>query len=80
MIDRRPPRYDWGQQVRAQSDLYNDGSHPLAAAGALLVKAGEVGEIVRVGLHEAANIPVYLVDFIEQRQVLGCLEEELAPL
>ena len=80
MIDRRPPRYDCGQQVRAQSDLYNDGSHPLAEAGALLIEAGAVGEIVRVGLHQQANVPVYLVDFIEHRTVLGCLEEELVPL
>jgi len=38
------------------------------------------GEIVRVGLHQQANVPVYLVDFIEHRAVLGCLEEELVPL
>ena len=41
---------------------------------------GAVGEIVRVGLHQQANVPVYLVDFIEHRAVLGCLEEELVPL
>ena len=47
MIDPRPSLYDWGQRVRAVEDLFNDGSHPQAEAGALLVAAGTVGEIDR---------------------------------
>ena len=75
MIDPRPSLYDWGQRVRAVEDLFNDGSHPQAEAGALLVAAGTVGEIVQVGYHAEANIPVYLVEF--GRLVLGCYEEEI---
>ena len=44
----------------------------------LLVVAGGPGEIVQVGHHEEANVPVYMVDF--GVAVLGCFEEELAEM
>ena len=46
---------------------------------ALLVKSGDGGEIVQVGTHTNSNTPIYLVEFGE-RLVVGCLEEEIAPL
>jgi len=73
------PKYQWGQRVRAEIDLHNDGSFPDAPAEALLVKVGDVGEIVQVGTHTEANMPIYLVEFGE-RLVIGCLEEEIVPL
>ncbi len=76
MSEPRMPKYGWGQRVRANVDLYNDGSFPDAAEGALLVTSGDSGEIVNVGRHEESNTPVYLVEFPENR-VVGCLEEEL---
>lgn len=79
MLEPVRPRYDWGLRVRATIDLFNDGSHPEAAAGALLVAQGAPGEIVQVGTHTESNTPVYLVDF-EKGGVVGCLEEEIAPL
>jgi nitrogen fixation protein NifZ len=75
MIDQRVPKYEWGQAVAAAEDLYNDGSHPEAPEDALLVVAGGPGEIVQVGHHGEANMPVYMVDF--GVAVIGCLEEEL---
>ena len=77
-MEPRAPRYEWGQRVRAAIDLFNDGSHPEAEADALLVSAGGLGEIVRVGHQTEANLPVYLVEF--DGRVLGCLEEEIMPL
>lgn len=77
MIDPRAPKYQWGQPVRAAEDLYNDGSVPEAGEDQLLVAAGGPGEIVQVGHHTEANVPLYLVDF--GLVVLGCLEEELVP-
>ncbi|MBX3605932.1 MAG: nitrogen fixation protein NifZ [Piscinibacter sp.] len=77
MIDIREPKYQWGQPVVAALDLYNDGSLPEAPEDVLLVVAGGPGEIVQVGHHEEANVPVYLVDF--GTVVLGVLEEEIAP-
>jgi len=75
MIDQRVAAYEWGQRVRAVDDLFNDGSFPGAEEGALLVPAGGVGEIVQVGHHTEANIPVYMVEF--DGKVLGVLEEEI---
>ncbi|OPF96200.1 hypothetical protein I8G32_04780 [Rhodopseudomonas palustris] len=73
------PRYQWGQRVRAEIDLFNDGSFPDQPDDALLVKSGDAGEIVRIGLHTETNRPVYLVEFAEHR-VIGCLEDEITAL
>lgn len=76
MTEPRAPKYRWGQSVVAADHLYNDGSLPEVAEDRLLVAAGGPGEIVQVGRHEEANVPIYLVDF--GVAVLGCLEEELS--
>jgi nitrogen fixation protein NifZ len=79
MIEPREPKYQWGQPVVAAVDLYNDGSLPDAPQeDILLVVAGGPGEIVQIGHHDEANVPIYLVDF--GVVVLGCLEEEIAPM
>ena len=76
MIDPRAPKFQWGQTVVATIDLYNDGSVPEVAEDLLLIAAGGPGEIVQIGHHTEANVPLYLVDF--GLCVLGCREEELA--
>lgn len=79
MIEAREPKYQWGQPVVAAIDLYNDGSLPDAPQDdILLVVAGGPGEIVQIGHHDEANMPIYLVDF--GVVVLGCFEEEIAPM
>lgn len=78
MIDLREPKFQWGQPVVAATDLYNDGSLPGADDDVLLVAAGGPGEVVQVGHHQQANVPVYMVDF--GVAVLGCLEDELTPV
>ena len=79
MIEAREPKFHWGQPVGAAIDLYNDGSLPDAPQeDILLVVAGGPGEIVQIGHHDEANVPIYLVDF--GVVVLGCLEEEIAPM
>ena len=77
MIPMREPRFQWGQPLVAACDLVNDGSYPDLPAEALIVTAGTVGEVVNVGHHAEANVPVYLVEFAGGR-VVGCLEDELA--
>lgn len=79
MIEIRQAKYQWGQPVVAAIDLFNDGTYPDRDADALLVSSGTQGEIVNVGHHEELNLPVYLVEFPDGR-VVGCLEEEIAPL
>ncbi len=71
-------RYDWGMRVRATTDLVNDGSYPDRADDELLVKTGEVGEIVNIGAHVETETTVYLVEFSPQL-VVGCLEDEIEP-
>lgn len=79
MSELREPKYQWGQRVRAGIDLFNDGSHPEHAPGALLVTAGATGEIVQSGMHVESSTPVYMVEFDGIRHVVGCLEDEIAP-
>jgi len=76
MIEQRAPVYQWGQKVATESDIFNDGSYPDQEPEALLVAAGSEGEIVQVGYHEEAKIPIYLVEF-PGGLVIGCFEEEL---
>lgn len=79
MIAPQAPKFQWGQRVRATLDLYNDGSYPERAADTLLVRNGDAGEIVQIGTHVASNLPIYLVEF-GANHVVGCFEEEIAPL
>ena len=72
------PLYDAGQRVRALDDLLNDGSFPDADAQAVLVGAGTIGEIVKVGALVENNAIVYLVEF--DARAIGCFENEIAPL
>ena len=79
MMEPRLPKYEWGQRVRALSDLVNDGSHPKFPEDALLAAKGHLGEIVNVGMHTELKAPVYMVLFGPDH-VVGCFEEEIAPV
>jgi nitrogen fixation protein NifZ len=74
-----PPEFQWGQRVAAATDLFNDGSFPDQPADALLVKAGDAGEIVQTGTHVESGTHIYLVEFGEHL-VVGCLEDEIRPI
>jgi nitrogen fixation protein NifZ len=77
MMEPAVAKFQWGQRVQALLDLYNDGSFPECEPEALLVRTGDGGEIVQVGVHTELNTPVYLVEFGPNR-VVGCLEGEIA--
>lgn len=79
MIEHSAPKFEWGQRVRATGDLFNDGSFPDQPADALLVKAGDRGEVVQAGTHTETGTHIYLVEFGE-RLVVGCLEGEIQPI
>jgi nitrogen fixation protein NifZ len=72
------PLYDAGQRVRALGNLLNDGSFPDAEEEAVLVDAGAIGEIIKVGALVENNAIVYLVEF--NARAIGCFENEIAPL
>ena len=84
MFEPREAKYQWGQRVTALIDLVNDGSYPDVPEDALLVARGTPGEIVQIGYHEEANLPVYMVEFAtakaDKARVVGVMEEEIAPL
>ena len=83
MMDIREAKYQWGQRVQTVLDLVNDGSYPECELDALLVAQGAIGEVVQVGRHVDANIPVYIVEFAvpgQPMRVVGCVEEELMPV
>ncbi len=69
-------KFDWGQRVRATRDLVNDGSYPDRSDEELLVKSGDTGEIVNIGLHVESETTVYLVEFAS-KLVVGCLADEI---
>jgi nitrogen fixation protein NifZ len=77
MIEPRAAKYPWGMEVIAAVDLYNDGSLPEVPEDQLVIVAGGPGEIVQIGHHTEANVPLYMVDF--GIVVLGCTEEEILP-
>ncbi len=79
MTGPEEPKFQWGQRVSAAVDLFNDGSFPDQPAEALLVKAGDSGEIVQAGTHTGTGTHIYLVEFRE-RLVVGCLESEIHPV
>jgi nitrogen fixation protein NifZ len=68
-----------GPACEGADRLFNDGSFPNRPDKDLLVSVGDLGEIVQVGQHTEANLPVYLVEFGD-KLVVGCLEEEISPL
>jgi nitrogen fixation protein NifZ len=83
MMDIREPKYQWGQPVISLVDLFNDGSYPDCEPDTLLVAQGASGEIVQVGHHVDANVPVYLVEFGipgQASRVIGCVEDEIQPV
>ncbi len=80
MSETSPAKFDWGMRVRAAIDLFNDGSYPDHEAEALLVKAGDPGEIVQVGQHVETDTTIYLVEFQQQKLVIGCFAEEIEPV
>lgn len=79
MLDIREPKFQWGQHVVTLIDLVNDGSYPDTEENALLVACGSEGEVVQTGMHEESNTPVYIVEFSDGK-VIGCLEQEIAPV
>jgi nitrogen fixation protein NifZ len=79
MIDPDAPKFQWGQPVWTVDNLFNDGSYPNQPLDALLVSAGDRGEVVQIGAHVESQTTVYLVEFSDNR-IIGCLEDEIAPL
>jgi nitrogen fixation protein NifZ len=72
------PRFDYGDEVRVLRNVRNDGTFPGVAVGTLLVRRGSVGYVRDLGTFLQDQI-VYSVDFLNERRMVGCREEELQP-
>jgi nitrogen fixation protein NifZ len=70
------PKFEYGQAVRVIRNLRNDGTYPGEATGRLLVRRGSVGYVRDVGTFLQDQL-IYSVDFIENRRMVGCREQEL---
>ncbi|MHB1022662.1 MAG: nitrogen fixation protein NifZ [Acidobacteriaceae bacterium] len=77
-METNNPRFEWGQRVQAAKNLFNDGSYPERPTNALLVREGEAGEVVQVGMHIESRTVVYKVEFA-LNLIIGCFELELMP-
>lgn len=72
------PAYEYGEAVRVVRNVRNDGTFPGLATGKLLIRSGSVGYVRDVGTFLQDQI-IYSVDFMEERRVIGCREQELQP-
>jgi len=59
-------------------NLRNDGTYPGLATGKLLIRRGSVGHVRDVGTFLQDQL-IYSVEFLDQRRVVGCREQELQP-
>jgi len=59
-------------------NLRNDGTYPGLATGKLLIRRGSVGYVRDVGTFLQDQL-IYSVEFLDQRRVVGCREQELQP-
>ena len=71
-------RYDYGDAVRVNRNIHNDGTYPGLAKGTLLVRRGSVGYVRNVGTFLQDQI-IYSVDFFASGRLVGCREQELIP-
>jgi len=70
------PRFEYGDEVRLVRSVRNDGTYPGLDTGTLLVRRGSVGYVRDVGTFLQDQL-IYSVDFIEEKCMVGCREQEL---
>lgn len=72
------PRFEYGDEVRVIRNVRNDGTYPGLDTGVLLVRRGSVGYVRDVGTFLQDQL-IYSVDFIVEKSLVGCREQELQP-
>ncbi|WP_407152468.1 nitrogen fixation protein NifZ [Bradyrhizobium sp. ORS 86] len=74
-----PPAFNFGDKVRANRNIRNDGTYPGKDIGALLAKKGEVGYVVSIGTF-LQQFYIYGVEFLETGYRVGMKRKELDPV
>ncbi|QTF08433.1 nitrogen fixation protein NifZ [Brenneria izadpanahii] len=72
------PRFAFGEAVRVNRTVRNDGTFPHMARGELLARCGAIGYVREWGTFLQDNI-IYQVHFLEDDRIVGCREQELLP-
>jgi len=71
-----PPRFEYGEKVRARLTVRNDGTFPGKDIGELLVKKGEIGYVVSIGTF-LQQFYIYGVEFLSSGRRVGMKGKEL---
>ncbi len=71
-----PPRFDYGDVVRVQRNVRNDGTFPGEKTGALLIRRGSTGVVRDVGTFLQDQV-IYTVHFTDEDRIVGCRDREL---
>jgi len=71
-----PPRFSYGQKVRARRLVRNDGTFAGKDIGDVLVTKGEVGYVATIGTF-LQQFYIYGVDFVDRGYRVGMRAKEL---
>ena len=71
-----PPRFEYGEKVRARLMVRNDGTFPGKDIGELLVNKGEIGYVVSIGTF-LQQFYIYGVEFLSSGRRVGMKGKEL---
>ncbi|MDR0579085.1 MAG: nitrogen fixation protein NifZ [Campylobacteraceae bacterium] len=80
--DESRPKFFVGQKVKLLKDIKNDGTYPYLKIGELMMRAGAVGYVRKIG-EFLQVIRVYEVHFMDLNaivEVVGCKDNELEAL
>ncbi|KRQ17419.1 nitrogen fixation protein NifZ [Bradyrhizobium sp. DASA03076] len=73
------PVFDFGEKVRANRTIRNDGTYAGKEIGDILARKGEVGYVVSIGTF-LQRFYIYGVQFIESGNRVGMKRKELDPI
>ncbi|MDA9455311.1 nitrogen fixation protein NifZ [Bradyrhizobium sp. CCBAU 21359] len=74
-----PPAFSFGEKVRANRTIRNDGTYRGKEIGDVLVKKGEVGYVVSIGTF-LQQFYIYGVEYLEGGYRVGMKRRELEPV
>ncbi|MCA6116866.1 nitrogen fixation protein NifZ [Bradyrhizobium sp. WSM 1738] len=74
-----PPFFSFGEKVRANRTIRNDGTYAGKEVGEILAKKGEVGYVVSIGTF-LQQFYIYGVEFLESGNRVGMKRKELEPV
>ncbi|WP_028350585.1 nitrogen fixation protein NifZ [Bradyrhizobium murdochi] len=74
-----PPFFSFGEKVRANRTVRNDGTYAGKEVGEILAKKGQVGYVVSIGTF-LQQFYIYGVEFLESGNRVGMKRKELEPV